>query len=109
MRRFAKEELELEFNEKTQIFPIRNGVEYLGWHIYLSETGKVIKKVRRQTKIRYKRYIKHIEYAYTNNLISKDEIQQTVSSYKAHLSFGHTYKLQKKADDKINSLLNKYI
>ena len=29
---------------KTQIFPISQGVDFLGFHFYLTDTGKVIKK-----------------------------------------------------------------
>ncbi|NCE97587.1 hypothetical protein [Emergencia sp. 1XD21-10] len=53
MSEYLNKELQLEFNEKTQIFPIRNGVNYLGWHFYLTDTGKVIRKVKRQTKYKY--------------------------------------------------------
>ena len=96
MREFVKEELQLEFNEKTQVFPLRNGVDYLGWHIYLTETGKVIRKVKQQTKYRYKQKLKYFEHAYAHDLIKLENISQTLSSYRAHLSYGHTYKLQKR-------------
>jgi len=86
----------LNFNEKTQIFPLKNGVDYLGWHIYLTETGKVIRKVKPQTKNRYKRKLSYFEYAYAHDLVELKDISQTMSSYRAHLSYGHTYKLQKR-------------
>ncbi len=31
---------------KTQIFPISQGVDFLGFHFYLTDTGKVIKRLR---------------------------------------------------------------
>ena len=34
------EEDGLEFNSKTQIFPISQGVDFLGFHFYLTDTGK---------------------------------------------------------------------
>ena len=52
MQEMCDNELKLELNEKTQIFPIRHGVDYLGWHFYLTDTGKVIKKLRTQNKKR---------------------------------------------------------
>lgn len=88
--------LKIEFNEKTEIFPIKNGVEYLGWHIYLTETGKVIRKVKQQTKYKYKRKLKHFQKAYMNNFIDLPEINQVLSSYRAHMAYGHTYRLQEK-------------
>ena len=96
MREYVRKELQLEFNEKTQIFPIRNGVDYLGWHIYMTETGKVIRKVKQQTKYKYKRKLRYFEYAYAHDLIESKDISQTLASYHAHLSHGHTYNLQKR-------------
>ena len=96
MKRYAKRELKLDFNEKTKVFPIKNGVDYLGWHFYMTESGKIIRKVRQQTKYKYKRKLKYFQRAYAENRIDLSEILQTLSSYKAHLSYGHTYKLQKR-------------
>lgn len=50
LKSFAEDELLIEFNEKTQIIPLKNGVEYVGFHFYLTDTGKVIKRVRTSTK-----------------------------------------------------------
>ena len=96
MREYVREKLQLEFNEKTQIFPLRNGVDYLGWHIYLSDTGKVIRKLKQQTKYIYKRKLKYIEYAYARDLMDLEDVKQILSSYRVHLAYGHTYKLQKR-------------
>lgn len=95
MKQCAKE-LKIDFNEKTEIFPLKNGVDYLGWHIYLTESGKVICKVKQQTKYKYKRKLKYFQRAYADGNIELEEINQVLSSYRAHLAYGHTYKLQKK-------------
>lgn len=96
MEMYVNANLSLNFNEKTGIFPIKNGVDYLGWHIYLTESGKVIRKLKQQTKYKYKRKLKYFKIAYADNQLEFSDISQTLSSYKAHLSYGHTYKLQKK-------------
>ena len=95
MRQYAAG-LKLDFNEKTEIFPIKNGVDYLGWHIYLTESGKIIRKVRQQTKYKYKRKLKYFQTTYAAGRMELSEINQVLSSYRAHLAHGHTYKLQKK-------------
>lgn len=41
-------DLRLELNEKTGIFPLRNGIDFLGFHTYLTETGGVVQKLRRE-------------------------------------------------------------
>jgi hypothetical protein len=37
----------IEANEKTAIFPLSHGIDFLGFHHYLTQSGKVIRKVRR--------------------------------------------------------------
>jgi len=96
LRSLAENELKLEFNEKTQIFPVRNGVKYLGFHIYLSDTGKVIRVVTAQTKKRYKRLLKKMAKDYAKGSIDMDFIKPRINSYDAHLRHGHTYRLRNK-------------
>lgn len=86
-------DLKLKFNEKTQIFPISQGVDYLGFHFYLTNTGKVIRKLRTQRKIRMKRKFKMVKEKYEKGIIDLDYISKMVNSYRAHLSYGHTHKL----------------
>lgn len=59
MREHLEGELKLAFNEKTQIHAIRQGVDYLGFHFYLTETGKVIRTLRQSGKKRLKRKLRH--------------------------------------------------
>ena len=47
-------DLLLELNSKTQIFPVKNGVKYLGWHFYLTDSGKVVRKLLTSGKRRIK-------------------------------------------------------
>lgn len=96
MRILIEEELHLEFNEKTNIFPLKNGVTYLGWHFYVTETGKIIRKVSNVTKKRYKKKLKKIQEDYADNKIDMDYPLQVLASYRAHLSHGNTYHLQEK-------------
>ena len=96
LQTYIGDELHLSLNEKTEIFPIKNGVDYLGWHFYMTDTGKVIRKVKQSTKYKYKRKIRCFLDAYSNDEIELDEIKQVRPSYCSQLSFGHTYKLQKK-------------
>lgn len=95
MRRLIEDDLHLSFNEKTQIMPLRNGFDYLGFHFYLTETGKVIRKVRQQTKKKYKRRLRYFQYAYAHGQINLSDITPVINSYHAHMAHGHTYHLQK--------------
>ena len=81
MRKFITEERGLSFNEKTDIFPVKNGVDYLGWRFYLTDTGKCIRKVRQSTKIKYKRKLKYFKKHFADSDLDIENIQQTLSSY----------------------------
>lgn len=105
MEKDINSELAIEFNGKTQIVPLKNGVNYLGWHFYLTESGKVIRKVKQQTKYKYRRKLKYMaEYASVKGIMSKDEIRQVINSYQAHLSHGHTYRLQQYLEEQYSGL-----
>jgi RNA-directed DNA polymerase len=90
------DKLKLELNEKTQILPIKNGAEYLGWRFYLTNTGKVIKRLRTSNKRRFKRRLKQFVKEYKCGKMELEEIKRSLSSYNGHLQHGHTYKLKQK-------------
>ncbi|MCR5791022.1 MAG: reverse transcriptase [Lachnospiraceae bacterium] len=95
MRDKAKE-LHLEFNQKTQIVPISEGVDFLGFRFYLTDTGKVIRRLRTSNKSRWKRRLKKYKEEYRVGNKSLEEITRSVASYRGHLAHGHTWKLRKK-------------
>ncbi|MBQ9199191.1 MAG: group II intron reverse transcriptase domain-containing protein [Lachnospiraceae bacterium] len=95
MKKIA-DELKLSFNEKTQIFPISHGVDFLGFRFYLTDTGKVIRRLRTSNKRRWKRRLKKFKKDYQNGEKTIEEIGRSIVSYRGHLSHGHTYKLNKK-------------
>lgn len=53
MYEYAERECSLTFNEKTQIFPPKNGVEYLGFRFVLSDSGAVVRRLKTSSKLRY--------------------------------------------------------
>lgn len=96
----AGNELHLSFNEKTQIFPISEGVDYLGWRFYLTDSGKVIRRLRTSNKRRFKRRMKAFAEKYSRDEMTLEEINRSLASYRGHLSHGHTWKLAKKVYSK---------
>ena len=90
----VENDLKLEFNHKTQIMPISQGVDYLGFHFYLTDTGKVVRRLRTSNKNRMKRRINSFRKAYERGDIELDAIERSIASYKGHLKHGHTYRLR---------------
>ena len=86
-------ELHLEFNAKTQIFPIRHGVEYLGWRFYLTESGAVVRKLKKHSKIRWQHRLRKLKKELDKGRIDKQKVGESIVSYKNHMSYGNTYRL----------------
>lgn len=51
--------IKLKLNPKTQIFPLSQGIDFLGFRTYMTDQGKVIRKLRRDSVRRMKRKIRH--------------------------------------------------
>lgn len=99
--------LDLELNGKTQIFPFKNGVDYLGFHTYVSDDGKVIRKVRNQNKRNaFKKYVRMARLIAEGKLERK-KFDESYRAYKNHLSKGNCYSLGRRLDRKIKIILCK--
>lgn len=79
-----------ELNEKTEIYPLRHGIDFCGFRVYLTRTGKVIRKLRTSSKKRVKRRIKKWEKDYAEGLITREEIETSFQSSCAHIKHGDT-------------------
>ena len=84
-------------NEKTQIFPLKNGVEYLGFRFALSDTGAVIRRVKTSSKLRYKRRLRRYQALYREGRIEAADVRQSLAGFHGHLKHGNTYWLRRRA------------
>ena len=97
MCEFAQFERGLTFNEKTQIFPLKNGVEYLGFRFALSDSGAVVRRVKTSSKLRYKRRLRRYQALYREGWIEMSDIRQSLAGFRGHLKHGDTYWLRRRA------------
>lgn len=86
----------LELNNKTKIYNIKEGFEFLGFK-YIKKNDKLIIKVKNQTKRKFKRKMKILNNLYIVNKIDYSDLWQVQSSYLGHLSYGNCKKLVRKA------------
>lgn len=104
--RALMDEYGLELNQKTAIFPLRNGIDFLGFHSYLTETGAVVQKLRRDSAKRMKAKIRHWKKAYPAGEVTKEEILCSFLAWDAHAAHGDTYALRRQYADRLEKLLN---
>ena len=62
----------LELNQKTGIFPLRNGIDFLGFHSYITESGGIVQKLRRDSIQRIRAKTKFWEDAYKRGEVTKE-------------------------------------
>lgn len=101
-------ELGYELNEKTEIYPLRHGIDFCGFRIYLTRTGKVIRKLRTSSKKKMKRRIGKWEKDYGAGLISKEKIEQSFQSSCAHYKHGNTKELIREFRKRVDAIYAKH-
>lgn len=84
--------LGLEMNRKTQIAPLKNGIRFLKWHFIMTDTGKVIRKMSRQSVIKERRKLKKLAGKVKAGLIPIDYLWLSFQSWRANASRGNTHK-----------------
>lgn len=94
----------LELNEKTQIFPLRHGVDFLGFHTYITDSGKIVQKIRKRSKDNARRKLKKFSCKLDNGEISTQKIEEFYKSWRAYASGGNTRNLIRKMDALYTSL-----
>lgn len=104
-----KVSLGLELNEKTQIFPIRNGIDFLGFHTYLTESGKVIRKLRHSSIKRMRAKLRHWEKEYPAGRVTREQILQSWQAWDAHAAHGNTWALRQQVRDRVQNILKEEI
>ncbi len=100
-------ELGLTLNAKTNIYPLRNGLDFLGFHSYLTETGAVIRKVRRKSKNNMRRRLKKFRGLLDDGRITRDTVEQSYQSWRGHAEKGNCHHLIREMDRYHNNLFGK--
>lgn len=99
------ETLELTLNGKTQIFPFKNGVSYLGFHTYVTADGKVIRRLKSQNKRNAQKKFVRMAKLVAAGELPREKFDASYGAWKNHISHGNCYGLGKAMDEKISEIL----
>lgn len=99
--------LGLALNNKTNIFPLQNGIDFCGFHTYLTKTGKVVKKLRYASIKRMKRRIRLWERQYAAGEITREKIMECYGSWEAHAKHGDTRQLRTEMRARLEASLDR--
>ncbi len=96
INRFVTEELRLELNRKTQISPLKNGVNFCGYKIWTTHM-----KIRTESKRRIKRKLKKFQQKYKEGDMEAEEIRQVLMSWAGYAKHADSYWL-------VNKIFNQF-
>lgn len=102
INKVCTEELDLELNRKTQIGIAYNGIDFLGFNHILTDSGKVIRKLRFSSKHRMRKHVKTIKKLKNKSIIDEEYVNMRINSFKAHLKYSN-----EKSTDRLLTNLNK--
>lgn len=100
------ETLELTLNGKTQIFPFKNGVSYLGFHTYIAPGGVPVRKLKNQNKRNAQRKFLRMAKLVAAGKLPAEKFWASYGAWKNHISHGNCYKLGSAVDEKIKKILD---
>lgn len=80
-------ELKIQFNNKTEITPLKSGIEFLGVRFSYLKSGKLLKRLKQQSKRRMIKKVKKIKLDYNHKIIAKSDIQKSLAGFNGNLKY----------------------
>jgi retron-type reverse transcriptase len=88
---YLAEELDLRVNKKTSIFPVSQGIDFLGYRIWPNH-----RLLRKRSIKKFRRLLKVFTAKYASGKLSFKEIDNSVQSWVGHAKHADTYRLRRK-------------
>lgn len=99
------QKLEFELNsDKTKISSLENGIDFLGFHYNLTDTGKVVLTVKSSNVKNERRKLRRLVSKSKKGFLPKEKVDESYASWRNHASKGNSYNLLKKMDEYYKSL-----
>lgn len=91
--------LKFEINEKkTRVYPLSEGIEFLGFNYFLTETGKVLMFIKSENVKRQRRKLRRLVALSKKGMIPHEKVDESYAAWRNHASKGNSYKLLSKMD-----------
>ena len=93
--------------KKTRIYPLRSGIDFLGFTFSLTATGKVLMQIRSENVKRQRRKLVRLVKRSRSGLIPREKVDESYAAWRNHASKGNSYKLLKRMDTYYKNLWRK--
>ena len=91
----------LVLNPKSTILSVKNGVDFLGWRFRFSSTGKIIQKIKKQSKQRMFSKFRDTLHQVANGRKTQEDLNSSLASYRGHLLRGNAWQIMIKLNETI--------
>lgn len=103
-------ELGLTLNtKKTKIVPITTGINFLGFHYYVTKTGKVVMRIKAKSKSRERKRLRKFKAKVEAGEMTFENAFFSYGSWRAHAARGDTYYMLQEMDYYFYSLFEKHL
>ena len=96
--------LRLSLNSKTEIVPMSKGIRFLGFHTYLTDDGKVIRKLNGENKRQIKKRLRIYSKLVLAGIMTREKFDESYNSWRNHASHGNCFKLLCEIDKYVEEL-----
>lgn len=81
----------LRLNQKTALYPLRQGVKLLNWRFIVTDSGKIIRKMNKKKQSKQRRKLKKIYAKELSGEYAPGTARESLVCYLANLARGDTY------------------
>lgn len=99
----------LQLNSKTQMFPLKNGFNYLGFNYSVTKTGKILKTITTKTRRRMKWRVRYLKKLYEAKLINSERVERSLVAFHGHLCHAKCWYLENKLRNGLKPMLPKEV
>ena len=97
--------LEVAVRIYNRIFPFKNGVNYLGFHTYITADGKSIRRLKNQSKRNAQKKFVRMAKLVAAGKLPEEKFFASYNAWKNHISHGNCYGLGEIMDKRIGEIL----
>ena len=95
----------LALNAKSQLIPLRSGFVFLKWHLYLTDTGKVVMRAAQGVAKEEKRRLRRMVQKVREGTATVASVRAHYEGWWAHMARGDTRRLLEQMDKYLADLL----
>ena len=102
-------QLKFEINpDKTKVFPIRKGIPFLGFHFFLTESGKVLMRIKSKNVKAERRKLSRLVRKSLHGDLPRGKVDESYAAWRNHASKGDNWKMVQRMDRYYKNLWKNY-